>query len=83
MNNNEEKIEEILSFDVKVRTNNNEEKIIRFNFKNNFKNDKYLDSTISINKDYIHDNYFYDYVYDCFYTIEIKHKCKSYSMEII
>ena len=82
MNNNEEKIEEILSFDVKVRTNNNEEKILRFNFKNDKKD---LDSTISINtnKDYIHGNYICDYVCDCFHTIEIKHKCKSYSMKII
>ena len=80
MNNNEEIIEEILGFDIKVRTNNNEEKILRFNFKN----DRDSDSTISINmnKDYMHD-YIYNYVVDCFYTIEIKHKCKSYSMEMI
>lgn len=79
MNNNEEKIEEILSFDVKVRTNNNEEKILRFNFKN----DKHLNSTISINEDCIHDDIIYDCVYDCFYTIEIKHECKNYSMELL
>ena len=79
MNDNEEIVEEILSFDVKVRTNNNEEKILRFNFKN----DKDLDSTISINKDCIYDDYIYNCILDCFYTIEIKHKCKSYSMEII
>ena len=83
MNNNEEIIEEILGFDIKVRTNNNEEKILRFNFKNDFKNDKDLDSTISINKDCIHDDYIYNCILDCFYTIEIKHKCKSYSMEIL
>lgn len=79
MNNNEEKIEEILSFDVKIRTNNNEEKTLRFNFKN----DKHLNSTISINKDYIHDDYIYDCIYDCFYTIEIKHECKNYSVELL
>ena len=37
MNDNEEIIEEILGFDIKVRTNNNEEKILRFNFKNDKK----------------------------------------------
>lgn len=79
MNNNEEIFEEILSFDVKVRTNNNEEKILRFNFKN----DRDSDSTISINKDYIRDDYIYNCMLDYFYTIEIKHKCKSCSMEII
>ena len=72
MNNNEKIIEEILGFDIKVRTNNNEEKILRFDFKNS----KESNSMISLNKDY-------DIYGDYIYTINIRHECTCYSKEMI
>lgn len=72
MNDNKVVVEEILGFDVKFRTNNNEEKTLRFDFKN----DEQLNSTISIKSDT-------DYTGFKFYTIEIKHECLGYSKEIL
>lgn len=73
MNDNKEIVEEILGFDIKVRTNNNEEKILRFT---DFKNNSYLNSTISLEPHTDHTGF-------KFYTIEIKHECLGYSREII
>ena len=73
MNNNEEKIEEILGLDIKVRTNKNEEKIIRLT---DFKNYEKLNSILSINVDY-------DVIGQMFYKIEFKHECLGYSREIL